>query len=74
MNYNPTRVSGATVLLGDRADDVQLDVRDGHTILVLGSAVAIVLDLASQEVLDKLSAATAQAASIARLRSTLAVA
>jgi hypothetical protein len=74
MSANPTRVLGATLALGDNPDDVQLDARNGHLTIVLGSDAAIVLDLADQETLEKLATVAAEACAVKRSRSLRQVA
>ncbi|MFF4536606.1 hypothetical protein [Streptomyces aureus] len=69
-----TRVSQAIVFVGDETDDVTLDVRDGQLVIGLGSAVALNLDGADQDTLDKLAVVAAQAAAVNRNRALKAVA
>jgi hypothetical protein len=69
-----TRVSQAIVFVGDVTDDVALDVRDGQLVIGLGSAVALNLDGADQNTLDKLATVFAEAAAVNRNRSLRAVA
>jgi hypothetical protein len=69
-----TRVSQAIVFVGDVTDDVALDVRDGQLVIGLGSAVALNLDGADQNTLDKLATVFAEAAAVNRNRSLRRVA
>lgn len=73
MIDNPTRLLNASIVLGDDPDAITLDVRDGNLVLVLGS-VAVVLNLAGQDALDKLAVVTAQAVAVNRARSLRVVA
>jgi hypothetical protein len=69
-----TRVSQAIVFVGDVTDDVALDVRDGQLVIGLGSAVALNLDGADQNTLDKLATVFAGAAAVNRNRTLRRVA
>jgi hypothetical protein len=69
-----TRVSQAIVFVGDETDDVALDVRDGQLVVGLGLAVALNLDGADQDTLDKLAVVFAEAAAVNRNRNLRAVA
>lgn len=73
MNYNPTRVLGATRALGDTPDDIRFEEQDGQTFIVLGN-VSIALSLSSQAALDKLATVAAQAAADNRGRTLREVA
>lgn len=69
-----TRVSQAIVFVGDETDDIALDVRNGQLVIGLGSAVALNLDGADQDALDKLAVVAAEAAAVKRNRSLWQVA
>ena len=55
-------VSQSLMGLGDEPDLIVLDDKDGHQVIVLGSAIAINLGGSDQATLDKLATVTAQAA------------
>lgn len=69
-----TRVSQTIIFLGDEADDISLDVHDGHLTIGLGMAASIGLDLSSEAALAKLAEAAQKALRIVQLRNALAVA
>lgn len=74
MSETQTRVAGTTILLGEDPDAVELDVRDGHLIIVLSPSVSIVCDLADQDTLDKLATVAAEARTVKRTRNLWQVA
>jgi hypothetical protein len=69
-----TRVSQAIVFVGDNTDDIVLDATNGGLTIGLGLAVALNLDGADQNTLDKLAVVFAEAAAVNRNRSLKAVA
>jgi hypothetical protein len=74
VSDNPTRVTGAPILLGGGPDDIELDARDGHLTIILATGISIGLDFADQAVVDKLATVTAEAAAVQRARSLRRVA
>lgn len=70
---SPTRISQVIAFLGGNPDDVVLGEHNGQLTIGLGSGLALNLDGASQEVLDKLATVTAQAAADNRARTLKAV-
>ncbi|MFJ7963199.1 hypothetical protein [Streptomyces sp. NPDC096324] len=69
-----TRVSQAIVFVGDNTDDIVLDATNGALTVGLGLAVALNLDGADQNTLDKLAVVFAHAAAVSRNRSLRQVA
>jgi hypothetical protein len=58
--------------LGDQPDLITFEVYNGHSIIGLGTALALNLDGADEATLAKLVEVAQQALSIARLESSLA--
>lgn len=66
------RLSQASMSLGNEPDLVTFEVYDGHSIIGLGTALAINLDGSDEATLAKLVEVAQQALSIARLENSLA--
>lgn len=69
-----TRVSQSIVIVDGEVEDIVHDTRSGRNIIAFGGALALALDMAPQDVLDKLATVTAQAAAVSRARSLREVA
>jgi hypothetical protein len=62
-----TRVSQSIVIVDGDVDDIAHDTRDGSNLVRFGTVLALALDAAPQDVLDKLAATFAAAASVNRM-------